>query len=152
MRFEDLVNQYIADLTLQGVILDGVMNGVNEDLQTAIGKATFLLSGEAKEKRIFFHKVNDVISWKFLTPSDKLEYEYREGDWNYPSYSKRIVAPIQLIMDDIGIKIYGWFQLNNLPVVNNGETVYLYCNVILPDHQTIIDQLIGVISIEENPN
>jgi len=72
--------------------------------------------------------------------------------WQYPTYLKRIVAPIQLILDDIGIKMYGWFTLNKLPVLNleNGY-VHLYCNEILPEHQAIIDSLQGVITIQERP-
>lgn len=152
MRFEDLSNQYLSELVSGGVILTGQLHGVNEDLQTSNGVATFLINGESKEKKIFIHKINDVMSWKFLVPSDNVEYSYQEGDWNYPSYQKRIIAPINLIMDDIGIKMYGWFQLNNLPVIKKDNNVYLYCNEILPEHQTIIDQLQGIISIENNPN
>lgn len=152
MRFEDLSNQYLSELTSQGVILNGQLHGVNEQLQTSNGVATFLINNEAKEKKIFIHKVNGEMSWKFLVPSDNNEYSYQEGDWNYPLYQKRIIAPINLILEDIGIKMYGWFQLNNLPVIKKEESVYLYCNVILPEHQSVIDQLGGLITIENNPN
>ena len=72
--------------------------------------------------------------------------------WQYPDYAKRIVAPIQLILDDVGIKMYGWFNLNKLPILNLEQGfVHLYCNEILPEHQAIIDGLQGVIIIEDRP-
>lgn len=77
--------------------------------------------------------------------------ELGENYWQYPLYVKRIVAPIQLILDDIGIKMYGWFQLNQLPILKIGTAVYLYCNEILPEHQAIVDQLQGIIVIETRP-
>ena len=73
-------------------------------------------------------------------------------NWKYDQFSIRIKAPIDLIMEDIGIKMFGWFQINNMPVVKvNDFQVHLYCNYILPEHQTIIDGLGGVIIIEEIP-
>jgi hypothetical protein len=72
--------------------------------------------------------------------------------WQYPQYAKRIIAPIQLILDDIGIKMYGWFTLNKLPILNLEQGyVHLYCNEILPEHMEIIDQLQEVITIEQRP-
>lgn len=87
--------------------------------------------------------------YKFYDPTKPI---YETGDWNYPTYSLRIKAPLQLIMDDIGIKIYGWFSINNLPIVNKGDGyVYLYCNEILQEHTTIINSLSGVVIIETKP-
>jgi hypothetical protein len=79
--------------------------------------------------------------------SDELGSDY----WHYPQYVKRIVAPIELILDDIGIKMYGWFQLNNFPIIKMGQSVNLYCNTILPEHQEIVNQLQGIIIIEDRP-
>jgi hypothetical protein len=90
-----------------------------------------------------------VLEWTII---DKTPIEIQREDWDSLEHAIRIIAPIQLIMDDIGIKMYGWFTLNNLPVIpkDNG-TVRLYCNEILPEHQAIIDSLQGVITIEERP-
>jgi hypothetical protein len=71
--------------------------------------------------------------------------------WQHPQYAKRIIAPIQLILDDVGIKMYGWFQLNNFPIFKINTSVHLYCNEILPEHQAIVDQLQGVIVIQDRP-
>jgi len=82
---------------------------------------------------------------------DSISSELGSNYWHYPQYLKRIVAPIELILDDIGIKMYGWFQLNGFPILKLGENVNLYCNTILPEHQSIVDQLQGVITIEDRP-
>ena len=72
--------------------------------------------------------------------------------WKYPNWAKRIVAPIALVLDDIGIKMYGWFQLNGFPVdKSDEETVHLYCNTILEEHQDIVQALGESIYIEDRP-
>jgi len=71
--------------------------------------------------------------------------------WHYPQFLKRIIAPIDLVMADVGIKMYGWFQLNQLPIVKINTTVQLYCNEILPQHQAIVDQLEGMIFVQDRP-
>jgi hypothetical protein len=71
--------------------------------------------------------------------------------WHHPQYLKRIIAPVDLVMADVGIKMYGWFQLNQLPIVKINTTVQLYCNEILPQHQAIVDQLEGLIFVQDRP-
>jgi hypothetical protein len=88
-------------------------------------------------------------SW---TIQDKTQYEIAMEDWRHPQYQKRIIAPKELLFDDIGIKMFGWFQLNGLPVELVGDTyIYLWCNEILPEHQTIVDNLQGIIQIQDRP-
>ena len=84
-----------------------------------------------------------------ITP--KTPYEIAMEGWQHPEYAKRIVAPMELIMNDIGIKMYGWFQINGFPVVNKQPLVHLYCNVILAAHKDVIDSLQGYITIEDRP-
>jgi hypothetical protein len=81
----------------------------------------------------------------------KTPYEIAMEGWQHPEYAKRIVAPMELIMNDIGIKMYGWFQINGFPVVNKQPLVHLYCNVILAAHKSVIDSLHGYITIEDRP-
>ncbi len=86
-----------------------------------------------------------------LTPEEIQESENRKN-WPYQEWAKRIVAPIDLVLDDIGIKMYGWFQLNGFPVEKvNDTTVHLYCNTILPAHEDIVGQLGDAIFIEDSP-
>lgn len=83
---------------------------------------------------------------------NKTQNEIDSEGWDYVDYNLRIKAPMELILEDIGIKIYGWFQINQLPIVNRFDGfIYLYCNVILPQHQAIIDSLSGVIIVENKP-
>lgn len=86
-------------------------------------------------------------------PSQIEEAISKLGDnyWQYPQYAKRIIAPVSLIMDDVGVKMYNWFQLNMFPILKFGNNVHLYCNTILPEHQAIVDSLQGIIIIEDRP-
>lgn len=88
---------------------------------------------------------------KDLTPEEIQEIE-NQKIWPHQKWAKRIVAPIDLVLDDIGIKMYGWFQLNGFPVEKvNDTTVHLYCNTILPTHEDIVEQLGDAIFIEDSP-
>lgn len=153
MSFEQECNEYLLQLKTDSVILDGDLVGINEVTRTGRAKVSVLQNDVADEKYIIIYEQNNNINWKFINPKDQIDYDYNPIDgWEFPKYSKRIVAPIQLIMNDVGIKMYGWFQINNLPVYKTNETtVHLYCNVILPEHQAVVNQLNGVITIEDRP-
>jgi len=103
------------------------------------------------------HKVTTTESkyygkWRILhTVTVKTEAEILLDSWQHPEYSKRITAPAVLVFEDIGIKMLGWWQLQGLPFETNGETIYLYCNEILPQHQAIVEQLEELITIETLP-
>ena len=81
----------------------------------------------------------------------EIDYEAAIADWPHYKWAKRIVAPVELIMDDVGIKMYGWFQLNGFPVEKVDNYVHLYCNVIREDHQEIVNQLEEQLFIEDIP-
>lgn len=151
MNFETDCITYIQQLKTQNIFIEGNLIGVNEVTKIAKAKVAVDIDGIAHEKYIIIYDNNNTLFWKYINIKDRIDNEYdpNENGWAYPSFSKRIVAPIQLIMDDIGIKMYGWFNLNELPVMKVSESVvHLYCNIILPEHQAIIDNLHGVISIE----
>lgn len=71
--------------------------------------------------------------------------------WHYPNYAKRIIAPQELIFDDNGIKMYGWFNIQQFPILKIGTQLHLYCNTIRPEHQVIVDGFSGLITIEDRP-
>jgi hypothetical protein len=149
--FEDLSNQYLLDLISGGTIINGALVGVNETTETSNAKVSILVGEEVKEKQIIIFKVNGNLTWKFYTPSDIINlYEYSNTGWHYPQFSKRIIAPVDLAMQYPAIEV--WFRLNNLPIINVSGTVYMYCNQILPQHQALADSLVGVVTIENNPN
>lgn len=85
------------------------------------------------------------------TLTDKTQYEVDMENWHAPEYAKKIVAPISLIMEDVGIKMYGWFTINNLPVITIDNIVELYCNSILPEHQFIINSYGDLLTIVDRP-
>ena len=58
-----------------------------------------------------------------------------ERTWHH-DYEIRITAPTALMDVETGVLIH--FVKNNLPVVVEGDTTYLYCNEILPKHQPLI--------------
>lgn len=68
-------------------------------------------------------------------------------NWHHPQYALRIVAPITLVMSYP--QFYIWFLVNNLPVEKSENTLYLYCNEILPEHQVFVDNLKEIITIEK---
>lgn len=153
MSFEEQSKQYLSSLVSQGVFLESDLVGINEDHQTGKALSSIIVNGEVSQKIIFLYKENGDLTWKYFNPVDTTYLNFNEGNpnWDFNEYEKRIVAPINLIMDDIGIKMYGWFQLNGLPIITKDSNVYLYCNTILPEHQTILDQLQGVITVENRP-
>lgn len=77
-----------------------------------------------------------------------VEDEQTQSDWlhNYPF---RIVAPKALALQYPNL--YVWFQLNDLPMEKIGDNVHVYINEIMPEHQSLIDNLNGVIVIEPKP-
>jgi hypothetical protein len=82
---------------------------------------------------------------------NKTAYEIAMEDWAEPEYAKRIIAPMQLVMDDVGSKMYNWFSINDFPIVRKEPLVHVYCNTILAEHQSVIDAFAGMITIEDRP-
>lgn len=153
MNFEEQSRQYLMDLVSQGVFLEANLIGVSEVYQTSKALSSSLYNNQVSQKVILIFKENDTLTWKYFNPVDNtyVNYNLSNDSWDFQEYAKRIVAPKDLILDDIGIKMYGWFQLNGFPIVTKATDVYLYCNTILPQHQAIVDQLQGVITIEDRP-
>jgi len=69
-----------------------------------------------------------------------------KSDWLH-DYPLRIVAPKTLALDYP--QFYVWFMLNDLPMEKLGDNVHIYINEIMPEHQSLIDSLNGVITIEK---
>lgn len=152
MSFEQLCIQHIQQLVDTGTLLSGDLVGVNEVSHTAKAKVVYLADDEARERFAFFYLLNNEITWKFVNVKDTSENHFdMENGWAYPDFQKRIVAPIALIMDDIGIKMFGWFTVNELPYYRNDEngTIELYCNTVLPEHLAVVEQLGNLIIIED---
>lgn len=151
MTFEQELRNFLNLQVQNGVMVSADLTGVVEQNQVGDALGYFNVQGQIKQKRLFLSVQNGQIVWNYLSPASENELNYSTDDWSYPLFDKRIIAPIDLIMTDTGIKMYGWFQVTGLPVITKGTNVYLYCNVILPEHQQIVDSLQGVITIEDRP-
>ena len=68
------------------------------------------------------------------------------SDWLH-NYPLRIIAPKALALQYPNL--YVWFQLNDLPMENVGDSVQIYVNEIIPEHQVLIDSLNGVVTVEK---
>lgn len=148
MNFEETSNQYLLELKNSGIIITGDLIGVNETLETSIAKVIGV--DKPKESRIIIYKLNNVLDWKYYDPIDNTELLiYSTNDWNYPQFILRIVAPIALLLQYPQFEV--WFRINNLPIVNTDGILHCYCNEILPEHQTLVDSLHGIITIENKP-
>ena len=85
-------------------------------------------------------------------PQEEIDYNNALKDWPKVSWAKRIIAPVDLAMQDVGAKMYVWFSLMGFPIVRvDDQTVHLYCNTILPEHQSIVDGLGEMVNIEDRP-
>ena len=73
--------------------------------------------------------------WDEIALSD---YELAIKDWEYPKYERRIVAPEILLMQFANTLTY--FQVHNFPTKVTNTKVYLWCNIIRPEHHEMIDQ------------
>ena len=79
-----------------------------------------------------------------LTPQ-----ELHLRNWDEPNYEIRILASKDLVFDDIGSKMFAWFNLNGLPIKDKDkDSCYLYCNKILEKHEPLITHLYNDITIE----
>lgn len=105
------------------------------------------------------HRLDPVIDTEAKTYTegweviDLTDYEIAMRDWEGGDLQIRIIAPIQLILDDFGVKMKGWFELRGLPVIAKGEFVHLYCNEIQPQFEDDVNQLLEgqVIQIQQKP-
>ena len=79
------------------------------------------------------------------------EYELAVRDWADLSSAMRIVAPIQLVLDDFGNKMETWFRITDLHIEKKDGMIRVYCSKILDEHQAIYDQFVGVITVEQRP-
>lgn len=145
--FENSVNEYLLELKNQGVILEGSPVGISEHLGTSHVKVSMIIGDNVEEKYIIVYRVNDSFTWKFFKQADNVVlYDFSPTGWHYPYFNKRIVAPLNLALQYPQFEV--WFRLNNLPIIKENEALYCYCNEILPEHQSLIDSLSGVITVE----
>jgi hypothetical protein len=152
MRFEDEVIQYLIELCKNGTFISGNVVGINESLETSDANVMVEVNDSINERTILIYKKSSVLTWKYIyliKNKDQDALFVQPTDWTYSEFIKRIVTPVSLVLEYPQFEV--WFRINNLPIVNKNEMLYCYCNEILPEHQNLIDQLAGVITIENKP-
>lgn len=150
MSYEQRVVQYVKDLCINGTFISGAVTGLHEDLGTAEAKVMVEIADSISEKYIIIYTVNSSFNWKYLNIMNNYQkYKQTTGDWEYPQLSKRIVAPISLLLQYPQFEV--WFRMNNLPISNVNGILYCYCTEILPEHQTLVNSLNNIITIENKP-
>lgn len=148
-------NKFTSQIFEGGYYVDGVKREVEPPLYELQLIEQIVHNYNPNTERI--QKIEPIIdlNLKTYTFGNKIvqltEYEILIKEWRYTNFAKRIVAPKELVMEDIGIKMLGWFQVNGFPIKPSGNNVQLYCNVILPQHQGIVDNYAGLIIVEDRP-
>lgn len=152
--YDTAMDKIISNIYTNGYKVDGIKPELpNNILELNVIKESIPTFDE-KTQKIISNWIIDLNNFEYRlehTVENLSEYEIAMKDWEHPEYSKRIVAPKQLVMEDIGIKMLGWFQVNGFPIQPVGNTVHLYCNVILQEHEDIVATLQDIIQIEEIP-
>jgi len=100
------------------------------------------------EKYIAFQDEDGKPIYRDVTPEEiaAMQVAPVNLDWLH-DYPLRIVAPKTLALDYP--QFYVWFMLNDLPLEKVGDSVQIYVNEIIPEHQVLIDSLNGVVTVEK---
>ena len=99
---------------------------------------------------IYFDSLNKYFTYEVINKTvEQIDFENRIKDWKFLEYSMRIKAPDSLLMQLPGVEV--WARYKGLQIVVEGSYVYLYCNVILPEHNTLINSYQELITIENIP-
>ena len=101
---------------------------------------------------IFFDTANLVFTYPVINKTQsEIDYDAAMAGWHHPEYSKRIIAPSALLYDYPAIGVHMW--INKLPIEPSadGSTLYLYMNVIRPEHQALVNNLEEILTIENKP-
>ena len=99
-------------------------------------------------KKIMFNCKDGSVGEVELTEEEITAMQVAQSDWLH-NYPMRIVAPKMLALTYP--QIYIWFQINDLPIEKVGDMVHLYCNEIMEEHQSIINDNLELITVELRP-
>ncbi len=118
--------------------------GFYDLVEPAINPATQKL-GE-----LYFEETNQVFAYRVIEKSQAvIAYELAMQGWHEPAFAMRIIAPDALLIQAPGIET--WARYKGLPVIVENDQVYLYCDFILPVHESLLAAYQEVISIEMRP-
>ncbi len=71
--------------------------------------------------------------------------------WVHPQWAIRLRCVKDLLFNYSSFYLY--FQIEGFPIEKDGNEMVIYCDLILPEHQTIFNQLVnqGMVIKEERP-
>ncbi len=96
---------------------------------------------------LYFDETNQVFAYRIIEKTQAvIAYELAMIGWHEPAFAMRIIAPDALLIQAPGLET--WARYKGLPVVVENDQVYLYCNVILSQHESLLAAYQEVISIE----
>jgi len=73
-----------------------------------------------------------------------------EIDWKHSQYEKRLIIDESVIFSPDYTGFYMFLQLEGFPIEKRLDKVYVWLNIIRPEHQNVVDYLISenLLSIE----
>lgn len=100
-----------------------------------------IIDTEKKEYRVTYEVVN-------LTEQEIALKQWEGGDLDI-----KVIAPIELVLTEFGVKMKGWFELLGLPIIPKGDKVHLYCAKIDEQFKATVDDLVSknVLTIINKP-
>lgn len=81
------------------------------------------------------------------------QIELYKRDWVYENFDKRLIIDEDVIFSSVYSPFYAFFQLEDFPIEKRLDKIYVWINIIRPDHQQIIDDLISqnLLTLENIP-
>lgn len=94
--------------------------------------------------------------WKITAKTlEEIEFDQKVQVWPAREWNKRIVISLAALYSNASLKEFTteltlWWTLNGFRQEIRDGYAYFYCNLILPEHQAIVDAFSAVISIEDS--
>ncbi len=145
--------QYLVD-GIPGPVINPIVElKIMEDTQPEFNPLTQNISSEwvantTKKTRTLTWTVSEKSVEELAQLAEKLRIDTLiSNGWHHPQFAKRIVAPVQLVMQYPAVET--WFRINDLPIIRVEGTLYCYCNLILAAHQQLVIATQGIVTIED---
>jgi hypothetical protein len=95
----------------------------------------------------------DDLTWEQVWSINQFtQQEIALRGWHHPNFNKRIIAPSNLLDDYPAIALH--MMINKLPVEpsDDGSRLFLYMKSIKSEHQALVNNLAGALTIENIPS
>jgi hypothetical protein len=99
---------------------------------------------------IYFDENESIFTYPVIQKTaSQIAYETAMKGWHSPEFSLRIIAPDALLLQAPGVET--WARYQGLTVIVENGFVYLYCDIILPQHSSLLEEYQNLITIETRP-